>query len=87
MEELIAQLIGFVSSIIIILSFQFNNRKIILILSAASLAIFSVHLLLLGAYTGAVVVFLGVIRLWVFFQKFRNSSKLFTALHGLWDCL
>lgn len=83
MENLIAQGIGFVSSILIILSFQFSSRKMIFMISAVSLIIFSVHLTMLQAYTGAVVVMIGALRLWVFFQKQKHvwaRSKVFLFL-------
>lgn len=69
LNNLAAQLIGVVALIIIVISYQFNDRKKLVFLQFFSGIFFSVHFLLLGAYTGGIINIVGVIRAAIYYYK------------------
>jgi len=68
-ENLLAQLIGVVALIIIIISYQFDDRKKLVFLQFFSGIFFSIHFIMLGAYTGGIINIIGVIRAAIFYYK------------------
>ncbi len=67
-SSLLIQLIGLCAVVIAFLIFQTNNRTIMLKLSMAAGALWTIHFLLLGAMTGAAMNFIGVGRSYVFYK-------------------
>ena len=59
---LISQLIGFCGSILYFLSFQFKNNRRLFQVQFLSYLFYTVHLLMLGALTGAVSYLINIIR-------------------------
>ena len=68
-DNLAAQLVGVVALLIIIVSYQFNDRKHIVFLQFFSGIFFSIHYLMLGAATGGIINIIGVIRAAVYYYK------------------
>jgi hypothetical protein len=66
-----AQLVGAVGIISLIAIFQFNKRRTILRLQLLSGLIWTLHYILLGAYTGAGLNFLAAVRNYLF-DKYRK---------------
>ena len=67
-----ANLIGYGGLLLIIASFQFDERKKILGLHLISALFYFVHLLMIGALTGAFMAFFTAIRNLVFMQKTKS---------------
>lgn len=65
-SETIAQAIGAIAVIISLSIFQVNNRRTMLLLGTIAALLYSVHFLLLGALTGAVMNLIGAVRGYVF---------------------
>ncbi len=80
MNNIIAQIIGAVALGMAIISFQQNTRKKILLFQLIAGSIFSIHFLLLGAYTGAALNALSVCRNIIFYNK---SKKWASHIHWL----
>lgn len=76
----IAQIIGFIALVLLVIVFQKNNRKTMLRLMMVAALLFSVHFYLLGALTGAAINLLNVFRSFVF--EHRNDKK--WAKHQWW---
>jgi hypothetical protein len=75
---LLIQLFGFVGILLIIASFQFNKRKIILRIQTLSAIAWAAHYLLLGAFTG------GGVSIWsagrnLLFERYRHKQWLLHA--------
>lgn len=80
---MLAQLVGFLSVILIVLTYQFNKRQTILVLSMFSQIIFVAHFLLLGAFTGATMNLIGATRNFLFMRsntQQRSSFILYTLI-------
>ena len=60
--ELIAQIIGFIGLAVSILAFQFKKHRGIVLTKSLSELIFSIQYILLGAWSGAILDFISVIR-------------------------
>lgn len=60
--DLIAQIIGFVGLAVSIMAFQFKKHRAIVMTKSASELIFSIQYILLGAWSGAILDFISVIR-------------------------
>lgn len=85
-ENLAAQLVGVVALIIIIVSYQFDDRKKLVFLQFFSGIFFSVHFIMLGAYTGGVINIIGVIRAAIYYYKGKypwSSVVLWPVLFSL----
>lgn len=76
----IAQLIGFVALILLVIVFQRDNRKSMLRLMMAAALLYSVHFFMLGAFTGAAMNLLNMFRSYVFVN--RDDAK--WARHNWW---
>lgn len=72
-ENLTAQIVGMVALLINVLSYQFNERKKILLMQFFSGAFFTLHYFLLGAYAGAVTNLLSVLRALCFTQRGKHK--------------
>ncbi len=75
MDNIVAQIIGFLGLACNGLSFQQKKRKGILSFQICAAALFVVHYIILGAYTGAVINFLGMLRSIVFINSDKKWAK------------
>ena len=71
-ENLPAQLVGVVALIIIVISYQFNKRKQVILFQFFSGIFFSIHFLMLGAVTGGVINIIGVVRAAIYYYKGKH---------------
>jgi len=71
MIETLAQCIGFVGTLMIIISYQQRERKKILFYQILAGAVFGLHFVLLGKYTGCIMNLIGAVRAFVY----SNSDK------------
>jgi hypothetical protein len=69
--QYIAQAIGFIGMAFVFIAFQCNSKKNILLIQACAGVVFTVHFILLGAYTGAAMNAVEVIRNLIF----RKAEK------------
>lgn len=69
MQTYIAQGIGVLGLLFAIISFQQNTNKRILLFQILATITFSVHFLLLGAYTGSLMNFFGIMRGLLFYNR------------------
>jgi len=76
----VAQLVGFVGMIIYFISFQTNKKNRILMLAMLSSAVWGIHFLLLGAFTGASLNFIEVVRNFVFARGEKLKRPLVWAV-------
>lgn len=79
-KTLIAQAIGFIALALLVIVFQKNNRKSMLKLMMSAALLYSLHFLVLGAFTGAALNFLNVFRSFVFASREDKSW----AKHDYW---
>lgn len=77
--EIIAQSIGILGMIANFLSFQQKKQKMVVLFQFFAAMFFAINFLMIGAYTGALLNFIGIIRAIVFV----NREKL-KAEHPLW---
>lgn len=77
--KMIAQAIGIVAMALNILSFQWKNQRSIIITQLFGAVLFVISFYLLGAVTGAVLNFLGILRGIVF-----SNKRLFRADKVIW---
>ncbi len=75
MDNVVAQIIGFAGLACNGLSFQQKKRKGILTFQICAAILFVIHYILLGAYTGAVLNFLGLLRSIVFVNSDKKWAK------------
>lgn len=75
MKETIGQIIGFVAMAIIVASYQQKSHKNILTFQMVSGLLFTVHYIMLGAYTGAVMNLLGAVRSLVYSNRGKKWSS------------
>lgn len=76
--QIITQLFGYLGLAMAVISFQVNDKKKILIFQMLCGFSFTIHFILLGAYTGAVLNFLSSARNIVFYNKNKKwASSLF----------
>ncbi len=75
MNDIIIQLIGFMGMLCHFVSFQQKRRKSILFFQVCASAVFLVHFALLGAYTGAILNMIGLLRALVFMNNDKKWAK------------
>lgn len=73
MTEIIAQIIGVIACMAVLLSYQCKTQKHIMIFQAAQCFLYSVNLLMLGMYSGMFLNVIGLARALIYTQ--RNSHK------------
>lgn len=80
-----AQIIGIVAFCLAVLSFQQNEHKKIVVLQFLANACFLTHYFMIGAYTGALLNFIGALRSVVFMCKHQRwaSSNLWLVFFSL----
>lgn len=66
---LTAQIIGIFAMAAIILSFQFKNKRAVLACQLIGSALFAVNMYMLGAFVGAILNTVGIVRALVYMQK------------------
>ena len=75
--EIIAQVIGVIAMVLLVVSYQFKGKKSVIALQFLGSFLFSVNYLMLGAYVGCLLNFLGAVRAVVYYYKERfNADKL-----------
>lgn len=72
MVETIGQIIGFVAMAVIVFSYQQKSHKNILTLQMVSGLLFTLHFLLIGAYTGCISNLIGAIRSLIYANRGKN---------------
>lgn len=75
MTEIIGQIIGFIAMGIIVISYQQKTHKNILVFQMVSGLLFTIHYIMLGAYTGAVMNLLGAFRSLVYANRDKKWAK------------
>ncbi len=75
----VAQAVGFAGIVVSIISFQFKDHKKLMILRAANELLLGIQYLLLGAYTGMAMNFIGVIRDVVFADMVKKGKSTIKA--------
>ena len=75
MDNLLAQIIGFGGTALTIIAYQQNKRKKILLCTVISAALFAIHYIILGAYTGAIMNILAASRSLVFMNNTKKWAK------------
>ncbi len=73
--DLLAQIIGFGGTALTIIAYQQSKRKRILGCTVISAALFAIHYIILGAYTGAVMNILAGTRSLVFMNNTKKWAK------------
>lgn len=73
--NLLAQIIGFGGTALTIIAYQQNKRKRILGCTVISAALFVIHYIILGAYTGAIMNILAGTRSLVFMNNTKKWAK------------
>ena len=73
--NLLAQIIGFGGTALTIIAYQQNKRKRILGCTVISAALFAIHYIILGAYTGAIMNILAASRSLVFMNNTKKWAK------------
>ncbi len=75
MVNTVAQIIGFGGAALNVLSFQQKKRKGIIFLQIFAAVLFIIHFILLGAYTGAAMNFVSLLRSLVFINNDKKWAK------------
>lgn len=85
MTETIGQIVGFIAMAIIVASYQQKTHKKILVFQMISGLLFTVHYVLLGAYTGAVMNLLGAFRSLIYSKRDKKwaSSVMWPILFSI----
>ncbi|MDB5161581.1 MAG: hypothetical protein JWM52_89 [Candidatus Saccharibacteria bacterium] len=73
MDQIIAQIIGYVALLFIILSFQKNKRTTLLLIMLAGLLLFTIHYALLGAWTGSLANLIEAGVVFIAYKKETNT--------------
>ena len=81
--ETIAQIIGFAGSATAISSFQCKSNRSFFLLQTLAGVIFTIHFILLGAYTGLWLNVMGIIRGFVMYNGLKPWARSRYALAGL----
>ncbi len=79
MYEIIAQIIGYIATAIVLITFQFKTQKTIIIFQFFSTALFTVHFYMLGLYAGALLNAVCAIRAIIFSQRDKKWAG-----HPIW---
>ncbi|MBE7092572.1 MAG: YgjV family protein [Clostridiales bacterium] len=74
-----AQILGIIAMIIASISLQSKTQKNIALLQVCSTFLFTIHFALIGAYTGAILNFLGMIRAAIYSKRDKKW-----AAHPIW---
>lgn len=72
-NQILAQGIGFISFLFIVLSFQNNKRSLILLFLIIAQTSFVIHFVLLGAWTAVAMNAISAVRTYVFHQKDKKD--------------
>lgn len=83
--KILTQIIGIAAMIASVYSFQLNKHKHIMIVQIVATALFGIQYYLLGAFTGAMLDAVGVVRDIVFYNKDKKwaSSNIWTVVFAL----
>ncbi|MBQ9859932.1 MAG: YgjV family protein [Clostridia bacterium] len=77
MQEIIGQMFGILAMVFSILTWQMNSHKKMMVMQIICASTFVVHYVLLGAYTGAVVNGVAVVRNIIFYHR---EKKIFSGV-------
>lgn len=75
MIETAAQIVGFGGAALNCISFQQNKRRNIIAVQIFAAIMFIIHYIMLGAYTGAALNFIGLLRSLVFINNHKKWAK------------
>lgn len=70
-----AQIVGFAGLGLVVFAFQINDRTKIITFQTFSLFLYAIHFYLLGAYTGAAMEIIGVVRNFAYVKYRRKFSR------------
>lgn len=79
MYDIIAQAVGIIGSIIMIISYQCKKPKNLIVMHGFGGLMFSINFLMLGAYTGALLNAINVVRS-IAFAKIKSKSPIVPAV-------
>lgn len=76
MQQIIAQILGLIGMTMNILSYQGKRQRTVILMQLVGASFFTANMLLLDAYSGAILNFLGIIRALVYAnkEKIRNMT-------------
>ena len=77
--EIIAQIIGIIGSALMIFSYQCKNPKTLIVIQGAGGLMFAINFFILGAYTGALLNLVNVVRS-IGFAKIKSKNKLLPVI-------
>ncbi|MDR1629462.1 MAG: YgjV family protein [Oscillospiraceae bacterium] len=75
MDDITAQLIGFVGTAILVVSYQQKSRKNLLLIQMGASAAFMTHFFLLGAYTGCIMNITGAMRAFIYANNDKKWAR------------
>ena len=76
--EIIAQAIGIIAMVLLVISYQFKGKKSVIALQFLGSLLFSINYLMLGAFVGCLLNFLAAIRAVVYYYKDKfKADKIF----------
>lgn len=81
--ETVGQVIGFIGMAMLFISFQQKENKKIYFWQIIGVSLFTVHFAMLGAYTGALLNILGVLRAVVFYNSEKKWAQSKLWVYGL----
>ncbi len=70
-----AQVVGFIGTIILFISYQQNTQKRIMLCHIMASGVFIIHFLMLGLYTGAAMNIVGICRATVYSQRDKKWAN------------
>ncbi|MEG1991386.1 MAG: YgjV family protein, partial [Christensenella sp.] len=73
--DIFAQCVGFCGTICFFIGFQQKKRKKIILMQLFGILFFTAHFFLLGAYTGAMMNFLGLLRAFVYYNDNKKWAQ------------
>ena len=80
--DIVIQLIGFVGFALSIVAFQFKRHGQIVLCKTGSVLFFSLHYLLLGAWSAAVLEFISAIRNLIFYKQVKKNISTTPVIIG-----
>ncbi len=85
MQFIIAQILGFVATFFSVLTFQLKTHKHLMLSQMGAAVFFGLHYLLLGAYAGAAINAVALLRDIVYYNKDKKlfASPIWTALFAI----
>ncbi len=73
--EIIAHALGIIAALILILSFQVHDKKMLVVTQTIGFFCFSIHYFLIGAYSGAALNLICSVRNILYYLRTKNSKN------------